>query len=355
MTGRGPAGGRGMAEARGIRPDGDDIQTLLGSTTLSDAVHADWEAELLAEQASKWSHDINLPSDPPASAQALSSRSDTKGKGRAFTSGDISPVSSDLISSLSSLDLNSRSYLKTLLSLPPDEALEDYFSRGTYTDDVYGLPADVQKLFEKAQSGGQSQEEGRAKAVRRLGMVMKHLWGGEEGSQVVDASFVSTPSVTTSAEQRASSAESIAEEYDATQAIRPQQQGESFSSTHTAPDYRQSTGPHSINAMQQQYSHPLHQQQHSTPFLSSSAQQLDPHSTPYVPTLPPTHQQQQRPIFSPSPLRHEQQQIKEQQPDDDEERTEGDGLLPPFSQFLQTRLDEMALLGGRRTPTPLMD
>ncbi|ORY91662.1 hypothetical protein BCR35DRAFT_298915 [Leucosporidium creatinivorum] len=357
MTGRESTGERGMGEARGSRQDGDEIQTLLGSTTLSDAVHADWEAELLAEQASSWAHDINLPSDPPASAQALASRSVDKGKGRALVSGDVSPVSSDLISSLSSLDLNSRSYLKTLLSLPPDEALEDYFSRGTYSDDVYGLPADVQKLFEKAQSGGETKEEGRAKAVRRLGMVMKHLWGGEGGGQAAATSAVSTPTTSTPTEQRASSPEYVDEEDygDIMQHIPRQRRAEPLSSTTTsALNYQHSNALHSMNVVHQQHSLALSQeQQHFTSSLSSSfTTELDPHSTPYA-----TAPLQQQSIISPSPLRHElpMEQQQQQRKDDDTEREEdSDKVLPPFSQFLQSRLDEMAVLGGRRTPTPLL-
>ncbi|GAA5900237.1 hypothetical protein JCM5296_003017 [Sporobolomyces johnsonii] len=170
---------------RGDQHDGAEVGALLGGP-LVDAVDGDWEAELLAEQRDKHHAEATLPIDPFASAEAIAQRDSTSnGKGKAIdpsstvptTRGDVSPTSSALLSSLSSLDLSSRAYLRTLLSLDPATAVEDYFSRKSYADDVWGLPDEVKRLFEKARAseGGGDVEEGRQRAIRRLGMLMKHL------------------------------------------------------------------------------------------------------------------------------------------------------------------------------------
>ncbi|GAA5868161.1 hypothetical protein JCM8547_003363 [Rhodosporidiobolus lusitaniae] len=183
--------GGGELIARGAAHEGAEFAALLGGKggLLTDAVDGDWEAELVERQNEIWRRDneMKMPADPFASSGARAARDvdpSGKGKGRAFASssgnkGDMSPTSSHLLSSLSSLDLSSRAYLRTLLSLPPELAIEDYLAHGSYADDVHGLPADVRALFEKAaaqdEGRGDLMVEGRRKAVRRLGMVMRHL------------------------------------------------------------------------------------------------------------------------------------------------------------------------------------
>lgn len=159
--------------------DGADVLALLGpsaQTSLADEVHGDWAAELASSQAQPWRVDqeTRVPRDPPA---------DVKGKGRA---GSSSPTSAELLSSISSLDLQSMQYLKTLLAGSPEESVRNYLDRGSYADDVYGIPHEVRDLLEKAQGGDQSREEGRFKAVKRLQMVMKHLWGDADEAQASD-------------------------------------------------------------------------------------------------------------------------------------------------------------------------
>ncbi|BGP31097.1 hypothetical protein JCM10296v2_002861 [Rhodotorula toruloides] len=176
---------------RNASHDGFEINALLaGDESVTDGVHGDWERELEEEQARPWrvAMETTMPSDPFASSAALASRSarldalDGKGKGKA-RAGDMSPTSADLLSSLSSLDLADKAYLRSLLSLSPVEAFQDYFLRSSYADDVYGLPQGVKSLFEKAarEEDGVQGEEGRTKALRRLGMVLQHLRAAEAG------------------------------------------------------------------------------------------------------------------------------------------------------------------------------
>ncbi|GAA6023073.1 hypothetical protein JCM10207_007710 [Rhodosporidiobolus poonsookiae] len=189
---------------RNATHDGAEVAALFGDSypVFADAIDGNWEQELLDRQRERHDLESALPADPFASRAARSARETTptdgvKGKGRApeaHRKGDMSPTTEELVSSLSSLDLSSRAYLRTLLSLPPEAAIEDYLAHGSYTDDVHGLPDDVKRLFEKAAAGtaGVSVEEGRAKAVRRLGMVMQHLRAAEAGGEqaaVAPASF----------------------------------------------------------------------------------------------------------------------------------------------------------------------
>jgi len=93
--------------------------------------------------------------------------------------GDLSPTSANLLSSLSSLDLSTLAYLRNILSLPPDQAIQRYFeTTESYTEDVWGvtskIPKEVKEVFENSQ-GKAEEENGREKAVRRLGMLMKQL------------------------------------------------------------------------------------------------------------------------------------------------------------------------------------
>ncbi|GAA6052246.1 hypothetical protein JCM3770_007398 [Rhodotorula araucariae] len=168
--------------ARAGAPDGAELADLLSAGGLLDAVDGDWEQELLARQSESWRVELEtaMPQDPFASTSA---QNDSKGKARALESaaamrqGDMSPTTTELLSSLSSLDLADKAYLRTLLSQDPDTVFDDYFARGSYTDDVYGLPSSVKRLFEKAAKTDEriGTEEGRKKALRRLGMVLRHM------------------------------------------------------------------------------------------------------------------------------------------------------------------------------------
>jgi len=172
--------------------DGSDIQSLLSSTSLTDAVHGDWHAEAVASQSAPWrvSHDSSLPLDPAASA-GPSLKGKGKGKAKSPTPGDVSPTSLSLLSSLSSLDLSDQAYLRTLLAQSPERAVQDYFDRRTYADDVWGVPNGptsvpkaVDEIMSKAKGGDGA--GAREKAVRRLAMVARHL-GGAEGAGAVQA------------------------------------------------------------------------------------------------------------------------------------------------------------------------
>jgi len=158
---------------RGSAQDGLEIQSLLGQSSIVEGVDEDWEQELLAIQRKNHSVESTLPRDPLLSSSTSFSRSQAQ-----HLPGDLSPTSSELLSSLSSLDLSSLAYLKTLLSLPPEQAVQRYFdsTESNYTEDVWGLPKEVKEVFERAKEGtGKEEENGKEKAVRRLGMLMKHL------------------------------------------------------------------------------------------------------------------------------------------------------------------------------------
>lgn len=180
---------------RNASHDGFEINALLaGNGLVTDAVDGDWERELMEEQARPWRVEMEttMPTDPFASpAAASASRSarldahEGKGKEKA-RAGDMSPTSEELLSSLSSLDLADKAYLRSLLSLSPDDAFQDYLARSSYADDVYGLPQGVKRLFEKAarEEEGVHGEEGRTKALRRLDMVLQHLRAAEGGGEM---------------------------------------------------------------------------------------------------------------------------------------------------------------------------
>ncbi|GAA5955025.1 hypothetical protein JCM3765_003164 [Sporobolomyces pararoseus] len=165
-------------QTRGSTSDGFEIQSLLGGTSVNEEVDGDWERELFESQRLKHSQDSILPKDPPLPSSTSFARSQAqRDDSHLHLPGDLSPTSSELLSSLSSLDLSSLEYLKTLLSLPPEEAVERYLDsqEASYTDDVWGLPKEVKEVFERAKEAGGDGETGREKAVRRLGMLMKHL------------------------------------------------------------------------------------------------------------------------------------------------------------------------------------
>ncbi|KPV77343.1 uncharacterized protein RHOBADRAFT_51216 [Rhodotorula graminis WP1] len=179
-------------EERGSAQDGAELASLIGGGGLVDAVDGEWEGELLARQHEPWRVELEsrMPLDPFAASSSLSSSA--KGKGRASEAepaqaqraGDMSPTSSELLSSLSSLDLADKAYLRTLLAQDAPTVFDDYFSRGSYTDDVYGLPPAVQRMLDKAAQRDDQVgvEEGRKKAVRRLGMVLRHMQQAGGGS-----------------------------------------------------------------------------------------------------------------------------------------------------------------------------
>lgn len=159
--------------------DGGDVQDFLRSGGMTEELEGDWEAALFSDQLTPWkAEQANLvPLDPLPSSSAL-----TKGKGRPG-----SPTESpELLSSLSSLDLSSRTYLSSLAALPPEESIADYLSQHRYTDDIYGLPEGVRKLLERAEKGKEG-EEGHTKAVKRLEMVLRHFRGGEDSLEPSEA------------------------------------------------------------------------------------------------------------------------------------------------------------------------
>ncbi|GAA5883249.1 hypothetical protein JCM16303_007328 [Sporobolomyces ruberrimus] len=170
----------GDQEWRGTKQDGFEIQELLGSDTTLDDTEGDWERELLESQRRNHFVDSSLPLDPLLPSSSTSRLPDLEHSNLPqHLSGDLSPTSASLLSSLSSLDLSTLAYLRTLLSLPPEQAIQRYFDSTTssYTEDVWGLPRDVKEVFEKGRGadGNVEDENGREKAVRRLGMLMKHL------------------------------------------------------------------------------------------------------------------------------------------------------------------------------------
>lgn len=191
--------------------DGADIQALLSSNTLTESVSGDWQAELASHQSQPWrlSTERSLPRDPLAGSSHSHSHASAKGKGKGreqqqgySTSGDVSPITSELIHSLSTLNVSDQTYLRTLLAQSPDQAISDYFSRGTYSDDVWGTPAPhpaVDAIMQKASAGEDgAQASAHEKAVRRLAMVARHLAaGGAQATQAArqDAADLATDSV----------------------------------------------------------------------------------------------------------------------------------------------------------------
>ncbi|GAA5927814.1 uncharacterized protein JCM15063_006001 [Sporobolomyces koalae] len=161
-----------VQEWRNHEQDGAEVQALLASGSGSGwGQNDDWEAELFERQQRNQQLDRSLPVDP---LLPESSRSSGGSKGEQHLAGDLSPTSNELLSSLSSLDLSSLAYLRTLLSLPPEEAIQRYLATSdTYSDDVWGVPTKVREVFEQAQD--RTQEDGREKAVRRLALLMQHL------------------------------------------------------------------------------------------------------------------------------------------------------------------------------------
>lgn len=144
--------------------DPNSILNLLNSKGFTSAVQGSWEEDLLVDQAIPWKQD----SQPHQTTDPLS----LKGKGRADVSEE-----EIILSSLSSLQIKDITYLQTLLSLPESDSIQDYLKQGSYSQDIYGVQNTVRTLLREVESGGNEMEEGRVKAVRRLGLVMKHLWG----------------------------------------------------------------------------------------------------------------------------------------------------------------------------------
>ncbi|GAA5974666.1 hypothetical protein JCM5350_001238 [Sporobolomyces pararoseus] len=178
-------------QTRGSGSDGFEVQSLLNGTGFNEEVDGDWERELLESQRLKHSQDSFLPKDPPLPSSTSFARSQAQRvDSSSHLSGDLSPTSSELLSSLSSLDLSSLEYLKSLLSLPPEQAVQRYLDsqETNYTEDVWGLPKEVKEVFERAKQAEGDGENGREKAVRRLGMLMKHLQLGTSSEREADTS-----------------------------------------------------------------------------------------------------------------------------------------------------------------------
>ncbi|POY73983.1 hypothetical protein BMF94_2794 [Rhodotorula taiwanensis] len=175
--------------------DGSALSALLDGEQLTDAVDGEWEHDLRHREAG--ARATAVPSDPLA---RRSPRTATPNQDRGqYGSGDMSPTSRSLLSSLATLSLAEQTYLRTLLaSQDPAQMFEDYFSHGSYTDDVWSVdaqddkPAFVRDVLDRAAEKGKEKERtdvdgGRAKAVRRLEMVLRHLNGKASFSEGVAA------------------------------------------------------------------------------------------------------------------------------------------------------------------------
>ena len=179
--------------------DGDALVALLtGHDSVVEAVDGDWERQLAQEQQHQRSSP--LPADP------LASRSDPQlpDTRRRVNPGDMSPTSESLLLSVSNLSLAEKTYLRTLLaSQDPAAMFQDYFSHGTYTDDVWtptiANSGPLREVLDRAAEDtgkGKGKErvddvEGKAKAVRRLEMVLRHL-NGQIGSTAAVASLATS-------------------------------------------------------------------------------------------------------------------------------------------------------------------
>ncbi|GAA5882090.1 hypothetical protein JCM3774_001505 [Rhodotorula dairenensis] len=171
--------------------DGGAVLTLLsGVDSLVDAVDGDWERDLEQERQLERLHETP---PPPLPADPLASNSCTRGHSASQSNpGDMSPTSQSLLSSVANLSLAEQTYLRTLLaSQDPASMFEDYFSHATYTDDVWTPPpsyvrevldrAAVDRDEGKGKERAADDEAGKAKAVRRLEMLLRHLEGQVTG------------------------------------------------------------------------------------------------------------------------------------------------------------------------------
>ncbi|GAA5992736.1 hypothetical protein JCM10908_006906 [Rhodotorula pacifica] len=192
--------------------DGHAVFALLnGEDSLVDAVAGDWESEMWQQRA-HFRDTASLPSDPLASksctrgprSTTTTSSSNKADDSPTATAGDMSPTSRSLLDSLSHLSLAERTYLRTLLaSQDPATMFEDYFSHGSYTEDVWTPPEYVKGLLDRAVAAGEGKgkerekererqdDAGKAKAVRRLEMVLRHL-DGQLGGQAPATSTTSS-------------------------------------------------------------------------------------------------------------------------------------------------------------------
>ncbi|KAK4055740.1 hypothetical protein OIV83_000286 [Microbotryomycetes sp. JL201] len=126
--------------------------------------------QLEQSQLANHQRDSAMPRDPPASEWDRS-----KGKSRADS--ELSDSESELVASVSSLELADREYLRSLLAQPESSSIKIYLEQGTYTDDVYGMTPAIQRVLDQSRAGIEPTSEGRALAVRRLAMVLRHVDG----------------------------------------------------------------------------------------------------------------------------------------------------------------------------------
>ena len=153
--------------------DGGDVMALLNSGGVGEGVYGDWEQVLLEDQYRKREVSDAKPLDPPATTQ--------QDDGEQLSNHESATTDEQLLSSLSSLDLSARSYLRTLLALPVETSIIDYIHQNRYTEDVYALPKEIRRVLEEAeQRPGVSPQDSRRQAVRRLEMVLSHLSLAEE-------------------------------------------------------------------------------------------------------------------------------------------------------------------------------
>lgn len=302
--------------------DSNAIQSLLSSTTLTDSISSEWQSELLATQSTPWrSHtESSLPLDPIA---AHNPHTAGKGKGKsinhAATPGDVSPVTSQLLASLSSLELADRTYLRSLLAQSPEHAVSDYFAGATYADDVWGVanphPA-VGEILSRVVEGGVDSAGRQEKAVRRLAMVAQHLGPGATSTARGRIEAKDTEAQQDDAVMETSKPSWAAEYPQITQPLRSRTAQRPLESTAYPPQDSHRAGMQTRSFAQ------CYQQ---TPATQSSVQ-----SPSFA-----------RPVVQQALARGIPEQADERM-DEDAKEEEPERPLTPFSHFLEERLRAMA-------------
>lgn len=153
------------------------IMNLLNSNNLNEQISGNYEEDFFQDSGTNWK--VKDTSYVPLDPLINSSFNTGKGKGKSTLLISEEEI---ILSSLSSLDLKERNYLESLISLPESESILHYLQNNSYTEDIYGVQKKVSellKLVDSDSSGGSQEEAGRVKALRRLGAVMQHVWGRE--------------------------------------------------------------------------------------------------------------------------------------------------------------------------------
>lgn len=175
--------------------DGADVLAFLNGSSTGASFHDAIDGSFPTASTSK--APVRVPNDPVLRSDGRLARS--KASPGASSPGRLSPTSTALLASVSSLDVAQRLYLSSLLAQPEDSALPRYLDMGTYADDVWApdeeahLPQEVNQALDAARSG-------REAALRRLNMLRSHL-----GAAITDTSSgrMDRESGTTSAARKA--------------------------------------------------------------------------------------------------------------------------------------------------------